>query len=208
MQLACTTNNIFLKILVLNCLTYSKKKKLFPGSTKSPVSSWWQESSSIYSVGTSIQIFRASKYQSPERWVGRPARAAALARRAAPLPDSGQHYTSSASSGVWTAAGGRWAVASAASFGRLVVVVGETKGTCRPAKARWAGELVPFGRGFTGPSITAAASPNRRRRLSIRQASPHLRLRPNLTRELPAGAAGSGLPFGRWTDLLPCASWS
>ena len=107
-------------------------------------------------------------------------------------------YTSSASSGVWTAAGGRWAVASAASFGRLVVVVGETKGTCRPAKARWAGELVPFGRGLTGPSITAAASPNRRRRLSIRQASPHLRLRPNLTRELPAGAAGSGLPFGRW----------
>ena len=88
MQLACTTNNIFLKILVLNCLTYSKKKKLFPGSTKSPVSSWWQESSSIYSVGTSIQIFRASKYQSPERWVGRPARAAALARRAAPLPES------------------------------------------------------------------------------------------------------------------------
>jgi len=93
--------------------------------------------------------------------VGRPARAAALARRAAPLPESGQHYTSSASSGVWTAAGGRWAVASAASFGRLV---GETKGTSRPAKRGGQGNsCLSAVASFDWPSITSSPPPQRLR---------------------------------------------
>ena len=123
----------FLKILVLNCLTYSKKKKTLSRThTRLSRAGGRNHHPSVRSVRRSkFQIFRASKYQSPERWVGRPARAAAwpvVRPRSQSL-----HYTSSASSpldsGRWAL--GAWAVASAASFGRLV---GETKGTSRPAK--------------------------------------------------------------------------
>ena len=69
----------FLKILVLNCLTYSKKKKTLSRThTRLSRAGGRNHHPSVRSVRRSkFQIFRASKYQSPERWVGRPARAAA-----------------------------------------------------------------------------------------------------------------------------------